>query len=79
MERYYDGDQEALFKSAHVINPYVKPKKEAKVMTELVFVRHVARCHRPSYTTGLVGIACVCENLFHIRCSHGRFREKLTH
>ena len=31
MERYYDGDQEALFKAAHVINPYVKPKKEPKV------------------------------------------------
>jgi ariadne-1 len=31
MERFYDGDQEALFKAAHVINPYVKPKKEPKV------------------------------------------------
>lgn len=35
MERYYDGDQEALFKAAHVINPYVKPKRESKVMTEV--------------------------------------------
>lgn len=35
MERYYDGDQEALFKAAHVINPYVKPKKEPKVKTTL--------------------------------------------
>ena len=33
MERYYDGDQEALFKAAHVINPYVKPNRGAKVMT----------------------------------------------
>lgn len=31
MERFYDGDQEALFKAAHVINPYVVPKKEPKV------------------------------------------------
>lgn len=31
MERFYDGDQEALFKAAHVINPYMKPKKEPKV------------------------------------------------
>lgn len=31
MERYYDGDQEALFKAAHVINPYIKPKRESKV------------------------------------------------
>lgn len=31
MERFYDGDQEALFKAAHVINPYVQPKKEPKV------------------------------------------------
>lgn len=38
MERYYDGDQEALFKAAHVINPYVKPKKELKVMTEKLFI-----------------------------------------
>lgn len=35
MERYYDGDQEALFKAAHVINPYVKPKRESKVMTDV--------------------------------------------
>lgn len=34
MERYYDGDQEALFKTAHVINPYLKPKRESKVTTE---------------------------------------------
>lgn len=38
MERYYDGDQEALFKAAHVINPYVKPKKEAKVMTRQLYL-----------------------------------------
>ena len=38
MERYYDGDQEALFKAAHVINPYVKPKRESKVMAERVFI-----------------------------------------
>jgi hypothetical protein len=31
MERFYDGDQEALFKAAHVINPYMVPKKEPKV------------------------------------------------
>lgn len=31
MERYYDGDQEALFKAAHVINPYMKPKTQPKV------------------------------------------------
>ncbi|CAO1442270.1 unnamed protein product [Diamesa serratosioi] len=30
MERYYDGDQEALFKAAHVINPYMKPKTQPK-------------------------------------------------
>lgn len=39
MERYYDGDQEALFKAAHVINPYVKPKRDSKVMTEQRFER----------------------------------------
>jgi len=32
MERFYDGDQEALFKAAHVINPYVTQKKEPKVI-----------------------------------------------
>jgi ariadne-1 len=31
MERFYDGDQEALFKAAHVVNPYNKPKKDSKV------------------------------------------------
>jgi hypothetical protein len=36
MERYYDGDQEALFKSAHVINPYIKPKRESKVSESVV-------------------------------------------
>lgn len=25
MERYYDGDQEAFFRDAHVINPFNKP------------------------------------------------------
>jgi hypothetical protein len=35
MERYYDGDQEALFKAAHVINPYMKAKRDSKVILEL--------------------------------------------
>lgn len=42
MERYYDGDQEALFKAAHVINPYVKPKRESKVGNR--------KAHLPIYT-----------------------------
>lgn len=25
MEKYYDGDQEAFFREAHVINPFNKP------------------------------------------------------
>lgn len=50
MERYYDGDQEALFKAAHVINPYVKPKKEAKVTTHVVFVRRVASAMPSTFT-----------------------------
>lgn len=25
MEKYYDGDQEAFFRDAHVINPFNKP------------------------------------------------------
>lgn len=25
MEKYYDGDQEAFFRAAHVINPFNKP------------------------------------------------------
>lgn len=55
MERYYDGDQEALFKAAHVINPYVKPKREAKVTTESrsrpVFIYTKIVCQRPSHTS----------------------------
>lgn len=31
MERYYDEDQDALFKSAHVVNPNIKPKRDSKV------------------------------------------------
>lgn len=40
MERYYDGDQEALFKAAHVINPYIKPKRESKVIAGRVECLH---------------------------------------
>lgn len=29
--RYYDGDQDALFKEAHIINPYKKPNSSSKV------------------------------------------------
>jgi hypothetical protein len=44
MERFYDGDQEALFKAAHVINPYMVPKKEPKVKRDsLIIVRFVSR------------------------------------
>lgn len=31
MERYYDGDQEAFFRNAHVINPFKKPPIVAKL------------------------------------------------
>lgn len=51
MERYYDGDQEALFKAAHVINPYMKPKTQPKVSQNsynsyfiMIFVLHQYIC-----------------------------------
>lgn len=47
MERYYDGDQEALFKAAHVINPYVKPKRESKVISLLFFIISVSAIDLP--------------------------------
>ena len=30
MEKYYDGDQEAFFREAHVINPFNKPVAVAR-------------------------------------------------
>lgn len=30
MERFYDGDQEKMFKDAHVINPFRKPSAVSK-------------------------------------------------
>lgn len=44
MERYYDGDQEALFKAAHVINPYVKPNRQSQVSLQrpLTFTHIIA-------------------------------------
>lgn len=57
MERFYDGDQEALFKAAHVINPYMIPKKEPKV--KRLIMRFVLRmpmtfAHLDSFTLSLL-------------------------
>jgi len=35
LERYYAGDQEALFKEAHVIDPAKKPKPKIPVVVQM--------------------------------------------
>lgn len=80
MERYYDGDQEALFKAAHVINPYVKPKRESKVMTEnlvclFTYTNRANDLHIHLDSLSIVR-AVVWKITFPVRCSHGHFREK---
>ena len=35
LERYYAGDQEALFKEAHVIDPAKKPKPKVPVVVRM--------------------------------------------
>lgn len=37
MERFYDGDQEKLFKDAHVINPFNKPISTPKPKVKIFF------------------------------------------
>lgn len=38
MERYYDSDQEKLFKDAHVINPFNKPVTVPKPKVKLAML-----------------------------------------
>lgn len=80
MERYYDGDQEALFKTAHVINPYLKPKRESKVTTEnfVYLFTHTNRANDLHTHLDSLSIvrAVVWKITFLVRCSHGHFREK---
>ncbi|XP_070504016.1 E3 ubiquitin-protein ligase ariadne-1-like [Chironomus tepperi] len=57
MERFYDGDQEALFKAAHVINPYVKPKKEPKTF-RCSMMEDCEICFLKYQYTSMTGLQC---------------------
>ncbi|CRK86900.1 CLUMA_CG000722, isoform A [Clunio marinus] len=57
MERYYDGDQEALFKAAHVINPYVKPKRESKTF-RCSMMEDCDICFLKYQYTNMTGLQC---------------------
>lgn len=48
LERYYAGDQEALFKEAHVLNPAKKPNPKVAVVkitstTKVSVIQHACK------------------------------------
>lgn len=60
-ERYYDSDQERLFKEAHVVNPYKKPAKSQKkrqASAASIGMEDCEICLRDLPSSMMTGLAC---------------------
>ncbi|XP_013780319.1 E3 ubiquitin-protein ligase arih1-like [Limulus polyphemus] len=61
-ERYYDGDQERLFKEAHIVSPYKRPAKKSykQIATRsgVVMTEECEICLRELPVMMMTGLAC---------------------